>query len=123
MSFHFKSSINKIVIYALLTFIAVFAVTALWFAFNHPIRGAVESPKGRYRIDFYSASFIDRLLLNSNMESPGYAWLVEAKTGRVLSKSGLTELYGNSDILWNINVSQTIMVGVDIEFKNVEPEE
>ncbi|MDA8443607.1 hypothetical protein [Paracidovorax valerianellae] len=92
-----------------------------WLLSRPAFKGSDFSPRHVYRVDYYDASLLQRILHN-DLKIPSFVRLYRVEPEILLGESGVVDLWLNGDARWYMDSSSTVAVGMDIVFENIPPE-
>lgn len=106
---------------ALLLGIAVLGITLRSLA-THEYQRSHYSPRHVYRLDYYEASWLQRLM-HWDMKYPHVIRLYRIEPETLLGESKVVDLWINGQIYWYLNPPMNkVRVGRDVVFENIPPE-
>ena len=97
--------------------LAVFA----WHQGSATLSYSTFSPRGVYRIDSYSASWLGRLM-HHDASLPGFVRLYRVDPPQLLGESHVVDLNDNGQVFWMMDFGGKVSVGMDITFNNIPAE-
>lgn len=104
------------------TLLALFLIGVAWYAVTPQHKGHSISPRHFYRLDFYDASPLQRLM-HLEMKIPSFVRLYRIQPETLLGESDVVDLWINGQIYWYLNPPMNkVRVGRDVVFENIPPE-
>lgn len=101
---------------------AVIIGPAIWYAFTPSLKGIAISPRNVYRIEYYDASPMQRII-NYQMKNPSVVRLYRINPEEKLGESEVVDLWINGQLYWYLNPPMNkVRVGRDVVFENIPPE-
>jgi len=95
---------------------------AAWYAFTPSLKGISISPRQVYRLEYYDASPVQRIL-HHDMKFPSILRLYRIAPKELLGESSVVDLWINGQIYWYLNPPMNkVRVGRDVVFENIPPE-
>ncbi|XDF36494.1 hypothetical protein RBH89_05375 [Paracidovorax avenae] len=93
-----------------------------WYIFNPNLKGFYNSPRSAYRVEYYDASPMQRII-NYQMKAPSIFRLYQINPEKLLGESGVVDLWINGQLYWYLNPPMNkVRVGRDVVFENIPPE-
>nr|KAJ8743967.1 hypothetical protein H9T68_14945 [Delftia sp. PS-11] len=97
---------------------------AVWlpYGLKPEFRGSYESPRGVYRVEYYTASPL-QWILNHHMKIPSFVRLYRNNPNEMIAESEIVDMWLNGELYWYLEPSiNSVRVGNDIFFENIPPE-
>ncbi|GKT15285.1 hypothetical protein AVHY2522_07615 [Acidovorax sp. SUPP2522] len=95
---------------------------AVWYAFAPTLKGVYISPRHVYRVEYYDASLVQRLI-HPDFKIPSFVRLYRIAPETLLGESDVVDLWINGQLYWWLNPPlNAVQVGRDIVFENIPPE-
>ncbi|AVT12066.1 MULTISPECIES: hypothetical protein [Paracidovorax] len=96
--------------------------SAIWYALSPSLKGFSISPRNVYRIEYYDASPVQRVL-HHRMKIPSVVRLYRIHPEKMLGESAVVDLWINGQLYWYLNPPMNkVRVGRDVVFENIPPE-
>lgn len=105
-----------------IAFFCLLALVGLWYASKPKLSHTSVSPRHVYRVEYYDASFIQRII-HYKMKIPTFVRLYRNDPEVLLGESKVVDMWMNGQLYWwfesPLNVVQ---IGNDVVFENIPPE-
>lgn len=117
-----QSTQRKYVAWALRIFLWIALLAAAWYAITPKHKGQSISPRHVYRIEYYDASPLQRLI-HHEMKVPSFVRLYRIQPEILLGESAVVDLWLNGELYWWFDPPLNVVrVGRDVVFQNIPPE-
>ncbi|WP_026433306.1 hypothetical protein [Paracidovorax oryzae] len=108
--------------WALKTLLALALIGVACYAVTPKHKGQSISPRRVYRLDFYDASPLQRLM-HHEMKFPSFVRIYRIQPETLLGESEVVDLWINGQIYWYLNPPMNkVRIGRDVVFENIPPE-
>ncbi|AVS63508.1 hypothetical protein C8241_19065 [Paracidovorax avenae] len=98
------------------------AVAVVWYASKPVFKGSETSPMNVYRVEFYDASPIQRIL-HYKMKIPSFVRLYRIQPETLLGESEVVDLWMNGTLHWWTDPpAHAVVVGSSVVFENIPAE-
>ncbi len=98
------------------------AVAVVWYASKPVFKGSETSPMNVYRVEFYDASPIQRIL-HYKMKIPSFVRLYRIHPETLLGESEVVDLWMNGTLHWWTDPpAHAVVVGSSVVFENIPAE-
>jgi len=98
------------------------AVAVVWYASKPVFKGSETSPMNVYRVEFYDASPIQRIL-HYKMKIPSFVRLYRIQPETLLGESEVVDLWMNGTLHWWTDPpAHAVVVGSSEVFENIPAE-
>jgi len=102
--------------------LALSLIGSAWYAVTPKHKGHSVSPRHVYRLDFYDASPLQRLM-HHEMKIPSIVRLYRIQPEILVGESDVVDLWINGQIYWYLDPPMNkVRVGRDVVFENIPPE-
>ena len=113
---------RKDVAWVLRTLLWIALLAAAWYAITPKHKGQSISPRNVYRVEYYDASPLQRLI-HYKMKIPSFVRLYRIQPEILLGESDVVDLWLNGELYWCFDSPLNVVrVGRDVVFNNIPPE-
>ncbi|AVS82094.1 hypothetical protein C8244_14370 [Paracidovorax avenae] len=107
-------------LFTLITLAAL--VVGLWYASNPKLANTSISPRHVYRVEYYDASLIQRII-HHDMKMPTFVRLYRNDPEVLLGESQVVDMWMNGQLYWWFDPPlNVVQVGRDVVFEGIPPE-
>ncbi|WP_434802442.1 hypothetical protein [Paracidovorax avenae] len=99
--------------------LALILLGAVWYAITPTYKGQSISPRKVYRVEYYDASLLQRIL-HHEMKIPSIVRLYRIQPETLLRESAVVDLWLNGELYWWFDPPLNVVrVGRDVVFENI----
>ncbi|WP_085946730.1 hypothetical protein [Paracidovorax oryzae] len=115
-------NVRKIGNWPLWMTLAIGLAAFVWYANKAVFKGSETSPMNVYRVEYYDASPIQRIL-HYKMKIPSFVRLYRIQPETLLGESEIVDLWMNGTLHWWTDPpSHAVVVGSSVVFENIPAE-